>query len=404
MDGNVGVCGANADVLRIGGVMNLWARNPRCVAAIVVILVSALAVPLKARAATRDRVVFVTLAEGLQQARRVEVLIDSIRSFGGLYSQAPVYVVADRVAGATLAGRQRPGVTVLGLELPAVAEGFPLAAKVYAAARVEGLVEERARTLIWMDSGTLVLGSVPALDLGRRAVVALRPVSLVNRVGIAPDQPVDGYWSAIYDLTGVDAAEVPVVESVVDGKRLRFYVNCEIIAYRADRGICREWSRAFTAALGDKAFLAQHCGDPLRRLFLHQAVLSAVILARTEANERRWLPRDHGYSLLLHDRLPAERRVARLNDLACAIYDLLWDQNPNWLAGFVVDEPLRSWLERAYHSTFRVTDRLYRSESQRSAYLLRTAAGDVVIDPGGASEPSTRCVRSMAARRFSPSF
>ena len=156
-----------------------------------------------------------------------------------------------------------------------------------------------------------------------------------------------GYWTAIYREAGVDPATVPAVRAVIDAAPVRFYVNCEIIAFRPRAGICREWARALAARLADAAFRERECADAMHRIFLHQAVLSAVILARTAAAERRWLPPDHGYSLLLHERLPAERRVARLDDLACAIYDTLWEQQPDWPAAFARSEAMSSFLKDA---------------------------------------------------------
>jgi len=135
-----------------------------------------------------------------------------------------------------LAEAPRAGVEVLPLELPAVAAGFPYAEKAFAAAQVETLVAAGPATMAWTDTATLVLGEPAALDLAGGGAVALRPVSLVNRVGIAPEAPVDGYWTAIYREAGVDPATVPAVRAVVDAAPVRFFVNCEIIAFRPGAG------------------------------------------------------------------------------------------------------------------------------------------------------------------------
>jgi len=103
-------------------------------------------------------------------------------------------------------------------------------------------------------------------------------------------QPVDEFWSAIYTVTGVDPATVPAVESLVESTIIRFYINCGIIAYRPKLGICQEWARAFSVMVRDAAFQSSACADPLHRVFLHQAVLSAVVLARTRQAELRLLP------------------------------------------------------------------------------------------------------------------
>lgn len=306
--------------------------------------------PSGGAAAESPRIVFATYAEGPAQARKVAVLVDSLRRRGGDLADAHWRVVADASATEVLDRAGLAGTKLLPLRVDAVARDVPFAAKAYAAATVERLVPG-AETLAWMDPESLVLGPPRALDLGPDAAVALRPVFLVNAVGQSEGTPVDGYWARLYREAGVDGAAVPAVESFVDEQRIRFYVNCGVIAWRPGRGIAREWSRALSAVLADEAFRGAHCADVRHRVFLHQAVLSAVLLARTAPAERRWLPPDHGYPLGLHERVPAAKRARRLEDLACFVYDTLWDQRPDWLDSAPVDEPLRSWLADAHRRT-----------------------------------------------------
>lgn len=296
------------------------------------------------------RIVFATYAEGPAQARKVAVLVDSLRRHGGGLADAPWHVVADASATGVLDQAGLGGTKVLPLQVDPAARGVPFAAKAYAAATVERLVPG-AETLAWMDPESLVLGPPRALDLGPAAAVALRPVFLVNAVGQAEGTPVDGYWARLYREAGVDGAAVPAVESFVDEHRIRFYVNCGVIAWCPGRGIAREWARALSAVLADEAYRRTYCADVRHRVFLHQAVLSAVLLARTTPAERRWLPPDHGYPLGLHERVPAAKRARRLEDLACLIYDTLWDEQPDWLDRVPVEDPLRSWLAEAHRRT-----------------------------------------------------
>jgi hypothetical protein len=298
-------------------------------------------------AAESPRIVFATYAEGPAQARKVAVLVDGLRRHGGDLADAPWHVVADASATEVLDQAGLAGTRLLPLQVDAVAQGVAFAAKAYAAATVERLVPG-AETLAWMDPESLVLGPPRALDLGPAAAVALRPVFLVNAVGQAEGTPVDGYWARLYGEAGVDGAAVPAVESFVDEQRIRFYVNCGVIAWRPGLGIAREWARALSAVLADEAYRRTHCADVRHQVFLHQAVLSAVLLARTAPAERRWLPPDHGYPLGLHERVPAAKRARRLEDLACLIYDTLFDQEPGWLDRVPVGDLLRSWLADAH--------------------------------------------------------
>jgi hypothetical protein len=287
------------------------------------------------------------------QGKKAGVLIDSIRRFGGQYSRAPIYAVVDDRANLASAGLKKRDVQIFPLKMDEAARGYPFAHKVYASSQIEERVASSAGSLAWFDVETLVTAPPRALELDSPHAVAMRPVFLVNNVGQILDQPVDAFWSAIYRETGVDPSKVPSVESFVEAKRIRHYINCGITSFRPDRGICREWARAFTALIKDAGFQRAACADTLHRIFLHQAVLSSVILARSKPAEWLWLPRDHGYPLNLHGRLPSGKKARSLNELTCFIYDSLWDEQPGWINTIPIDEPLRTWVENAYLSLLR---------------------------------------------------
>lgn len=331
-------------------------------------------------------ITFVTLVQGFDQARQAEALITSIRAFAGPYRDAPIYVLVDNPDHVPTADLRGPGVTVLALEMDEAARILPFAGKAYAAAQVERLLAGRTGTLAWLDPEVVVLAPPRLLELDDRFAAALRPVQLVNAVGQTPDAPVDVYWQGIFRATGADPSAVPAVETSVDGARVRFYVNCQVIAWRLGRDIGPRWARAVSALARDRAYLADHAAVPLRRFFLHQAVLSGVLLAATTESERRWLPLDHGYPLNLHERIPEPRRARSLDGIPCLIVDTLWQQRGDWTPPVSASDPVRAFLERSWARTYEVVPGLLRQEGQSNAYLLRTDAGDVVIDPGGSPE------------------
>jgi glyoxylase-like metal-dependent hydrolase (beta-lactamase superfamily II) len=343
--------------------------------------------------------VFATNVGSFAQERDAELLVTSIRRFGGEYANVPIFVTVEDLGATPCRGLQALGATVLALEGDAAGRRYLFGQKVYAAAQVERLVETTAHTLVWFDPETIVLGPPADLDLGGTRAAALRPVYLTNKVALTPDQPADAFWKPILDLTGLTVESLPVVDSVVHREKMRAYFNCGIIAYRPSVGICREWARLFTLLVNDSAFQKAACGDAPHRIFLHQAVVSAVIVARTKPSDWRWLPEKCGYPLNLHDQMPQERKAARLNDLTCAVVEDVWDSRPDLQAYIRVDEPLASWLDEQLTARLRVVDRLYREERSCNSYLVTTPAGTVIIDPAGASDPPGRL---LAMARKSP--
>lgn len=361
-------------------------------ACLVVLLACIVAVDVHAARKAPDRAAFVfaTYVEDAYSERKAALLVDSIRRFGGSLADAPIYVAVkdmDRVSLPNLGTRDA---VIVPLEADPVAGEYLLGAKVFAAAQVERLVAKHARTMLWVDPWDLFLGPPTGYELDRGTAVALRPVQVLN-VGQPVGQPVDAYWSRIYRDAGLDPARIPAVEPLVDPQPIRFYVNCGIIAFRPSLGLCQEWARRFVALVKDEAYQQSACSDFRHRLFLHQAVLSGLILQRTTPGQRRWLPVELGYPLEFHlkGKIPAEKRIEDLGRVVAFFVEQYWELHPDWMTAFRIDEPLKAWLTGAQQRLHRVVDRVYREEGQCNSYLVRTAAGDVMIDPGGAASPAS---------------
>lgn len=353
------------------------------------------ATPLTA-AGRAHQMAFVTAVTSPADERKAMVLVDSIRAFGGPHADAPIYVVQLERESNPCRRLAMRGVTLVPLELDPVAASYPYAYKAYAAAEVERLVAGTVDTLVWMDPGMLLLGAPTALRLNRKEAVALRPVYLVNTIGQPPEAEPDAFWARIYDLSGADWRTVPTVEEYATGQKVRGYYTCIVIAFRPERGICREWARVMDALLHDAAYQKRACSDRLHRIFLHQAALCGVIAAEAKPSELRPLPDGVGYPYNLHQRLPEGKRFARMNDATAVVLENAWDLTPAWMDAIQVDEPLRAWLTAAYRQTLKVTDRIWREEYSCNSYLVKTASGSVMIDPGGASSTASWLLKEAA--------
>ncbi len=141
------------------------------------------------------------------------------------------------------------------------------------------------------------------------------------------------------------AGEPPAVESFVDGQRIRAYYNCCTFALNPALGLCRQWRRHLDELIADQAFQAGYCRDDPHRIFLHQAVWSALLARDVPPARIRFLPPTYGYPLHLHHELPPERRAGALNDLISIIYGDIYE---DWqgMNGIAIREPLRSWLRK----------------------------------------------------------
>lgn len=203
---------------------------------------------------------------------------------------------------------------------------------------------------------------------------AVAPVTLIN-TGQAEDEPVDGYWGPLYKRCGLDLEKIFPVETFVDCKKVRAWLNCGMFSVRPERGLLREWAKILGEFLADEEFQRTAITDRIHRTFLHQAVISTLIVSRLERREIHMLPRGYNYPLFCHGldfttltgatyKVPAHKKAKKLNDLTSVFLESLFSSHPDWI-NYVppADEPLKTWLLQEYTNLLRVTDDIDREEN-----------------------------------------
>jgi hypothetical protein len=285
---------------------------------------------------------FVTYIHYPYQEDAAAMLVDSIRAWGGEYRDCPIYAVLTdpRASGLRLKDKN---VQMVPLELKESVRNYPFAAKAYAAAKVESLIAGKAQSLAWFDPETMLLRPPREMDLKDGVSAAVAPVAFIN-IGQAENEPVNAYWAAIYKKCSLDPKKLFIVETKVDCKKVR-----------ADRGLCREWAQVLDELLHDKEYQRTAITDAVHKTFLHQAVISTLIVSRLDRREIHMFSPGYNYPLYCHDidfevangtyRMPAHKKARKLNDLTSVFIESFFIQHLDWIRYVPpVDGPLRKWL------------------------------------------------------------
>lgn len=292
------------------------------------------------RPALAGRTCFVTLVGSAQEEANARLLLASLRAFGGALGDCAVWAFAidpDRVSRAL---PDMEGVFCLPLITDPELR-YPFAAKVQACAQAEALAADEVRSLVWVSTGCLIVNPPVLFDLAASFDAAFRPVHIQN-IGSPAGEPLDDYWSEVYRAVGMDDTS-HTVESFVDSRELRPYLNTHLFAIDPSLGLCQTWWQLFKEMVADTVFQSGPCRDELHRIFLHQAILSALVTKRLDWQRIRLPPPEYSYPLHLHQEVPAGRRARSLGDLVCPVYEGVY-RHPETLGGLPVQEPLKSWL------------------------------------------------------------
>jgi hypothetical protein len=292
------------------------------------------------------RLCVMTLVETTQEAQGARLLIKSLRLFGGPLRHAPVWMFfqPELPIGDLLdIFADVEGIQFIPLNLDRAAPGsnYPFGSKVHACAQAEASAGASFRTLVWFNPGCLIVNPPSLFNLAPSFDAAFRPVHHQN-IGSPAHNPPDDYWQAVYHSVGLDEAPF-TVESFADLQTLRPYFNTHCFSIHPALGLFSAWQQCFRVLVDDVAFQSGPCRGPLQRIFLHQAVLSALVAKRLFPQRIRLLPPGYSYPLHMHPQISPNRRPFRLNDLVCPVYEGAFEY-PVTLNGLQADEPLDSWL------------------------------------------------------------
>jgi hypothetical protein len=283
---------------------------------------------------------FFTLVKSVQGKRHTQFLLKSLRTWGGPLADSPFLVFQFRTEEAVEFDFGLENVHVIPVELDRGLE-YWFGDKVVVCSMAEKMMGGYVHSLVWLSAQCLILHPPFLFDLDRSYEAAFRPVHIKN-IGLKMDEPLHPFWRAIYDRVGIDDLSHSV-RSFVDGHEIRPYFNTHIFSVDPSVGILQTWLEHFRGMTSDEVFQSESCRDQEHQIFLHQAVLSALVGKMLDWERVRILSEEYSYPLHLHREVPLHLQPASLNQLVCPVYEGVY-QHPNTLNGLEIHEPLETWI------------------------------------------------------------
>ena len=278
--------------------------------------------------------VFAAFAETDEQLRHCVYLVESIRTFGGRYADAPVMIyVPDNYS--TEDSTIQSKLSALNAEIhtshtPPEARSYYFAGKVFAAAEAERTVAGTTRVLVWMDEDTIVLREPIDFVLPEGISLTYRPV-MHNRSGSLYSEPPDAYWSRIYEKLDLSENQLFPMITPADKQEIRAYFNAGLIVVRPEIGVLRAWADDFTTLYSDQKLAHMCSGDITKNIFLHQTALVGAILNRLERTALKELSNNYNYPLFFNTMFDATESFESLDDVVTLRYDVYFrNPEPDW--------------------------------------------------------------------------
>jgi hypothetical protein len=292
------------------------------------------------------KMIFACFVAGQKDIPKALILAESIRSFAGDFSAAPIWLMVPQ-GSKQLSKTVRAKIDALDLklhqfEIEAQAAGFPFAGKVVGSAAAESLALEQAVQLVWMDTISMVINSPDKLLLNQGALLGCRPVDHIL-IGSPYEKPLDPFWESVYQSCGVTEDDIFPMITSADQVKIRPYINAGMLVVRPEQKLLHQWCDTFLDIYQNSRFMDFYEQKRLFKIFIHQAVLSASVIASIDQTEIMELPDFVNYPLHMHSQYPIDHRPTTLNDLISFRYEQFFSK-PNWQDIIQVEPPLKGWL------------------------------------------------------------
>jgi hypothetical protein len=273
-------------------------------------------------------------------------LIESIRTFGGSFSNAIIWCllpkIGEGVSSSFIDFCKKTGSERLSYEIQPEAARFPLAADIVGAAYAESNALKTFNLLVWLGANTIVFQEPQHFIIPDHACIGYCPVHHTN-IGSNFDTALDPFWSEVYRACKVPSDRVFPMNTQVDGKTLRPYFNATSLVVRPERGVFAAWRDVFFATYQQQGFKKFYEQDDKYAIFMHQAILTGIILAVIDLKEMVKLPSAYNYPLHLWQEDVTNARPHRLDELVTARHEVFY-RNPNWRETMPEGNDLKDWL------------------------------------------------------------
>jgi hypothetical protein len=296
----------------------------------------------------REELIFASIVHPRRSSETNALLLaGSIRAFAGSLSRNPIWCftpeLGEPLSKAFMERLQPLDVTLMPFEFDREVLRFPFTAEAHAASLAESKALGKADILAWLSPNSVVLKEPRDFLLGDDKTLGYRPVHH-TLVGSRINQPLDPFWKLIYSYCDVPEDRIFPMKTHVDDTVIRPYFNAGFIVARPEKGLLQAWRDTYLRIYREPPLQELYQRDGRYRIFVHQAVLSGVILATLETDEIQELPPAYNYPIHLHGEDVTDHRPSSLEELVTIRHEGFYE-NPDWMREMPAEKPLKQWLE-----------------------------------------------------------
>lgn len=280
------------------------------------------------------------------------LLAESIRDFGGAISSQPIWFFAPRV-GTNLSSETESrfeglDVEIIPFEMDKEVLRFPFTGHAEAAALAESKAMENTRLLAWLAPNTLVLREPSDFLPAHGKQLGYRPVHH-KLLGLLYDEPLDSFWELVYNHCEVSESRIFPMKPHVEDEPIKPYFNAGLLIVRPERRLLGTWCNSFLEIYKDPMLFDLYKKDQRYAIFIHQAVLTGVLIASLRRDEMFELPAEYNYPVHLYNEDETKSKPESLENCVTLRHET-FHKDPDWAKKLQLSDELKQWIsDRLLH-------------------------------------------------------
>ncbi len=302
---------------------------------------------------SRHPIVFTTFVEFKEELVPLKVMIESLRSFGGKYKDAPVWIYTTNGLMASevevLKKIDSLNAEIRTSQSPQDATWFFLAKKVFAAAQAEADAEGKTAILARLDTDTIIIQEPDEYILPEGKSLGYRPVFHRN-INPLYWEPLDVYWARAYQTMGIQESTVFPMVTPADGDTIRPYFQAGCIVVRPERNILRKWAGMFTVLYQDSVIKELCKQDQRKRIFTFQVALTGAILNNLDRSEMVQFSNRINYPIFFREMFGAKKDFHDITNAVTIRYEHFFINPPaDWDKQLNGPEDRIAWIKEQFN-------------------------------------------------------
>ena len=296
--------------------------------------------------------IFATYAYSERSEKSAFLLTESIRAFSGALSDSSIWCLVPEnnftLSEGVRIRFQDLGIKSIPFHSKSNIKDFPFADLVTAVGHAEFLALNEVEFLVWLNPNSMILNEPAEFLLSDKIKFGYRPVHH-TLIGSLFDFPPNEFWSLIYDNCDVSYDSFFPMKTHVDNMVIRPYFNAGCHVTRPITGLLKLWEEKFFEIYQKDIVKQFYKQDNRYRVFLHQAVLTGIILSNLKKEEIFEFSPNYNYPIHLYNEDVNENRPLNLDKMTTIRHEGFFE-NPYWRETIPLGDYFKDWISKKLSS------------------------------------------------------